>query len=196
MRCCLEVSENGGTKHDDKKVYTMFLIKVTPDSKYLLNWAENLRHKRIGKSWSQPIRASYPTGSVAPIGSIRMDTAPQRKQNPANSGRPAHLDAWHLMAVSSLQEQDDCAMEREPCHSGEPSRMGWSRQRGDLQVKVNGALASTFLRGELTCVWQTPQCMVFITYIHICNAHIYIHLGNQSSVSIVKANCAPLLIIN
>ena len=38
---------------------------------------------------------------------------------------------------------------RNPCHNGEPSRMGWSQQRGDLRVKVKGALTSTFLRGEV-----------------------------------------------
>ena len=31
------------------------------------------------------------------------------EQNPAHSGLPAQQDVWHLMAASSLQEQDDCA---------------------------------------------------------------------------------------
>ena len=41
---------------------------------------------------------------------------------------------------------------RKPCHSGKPSRIGWRSQRSDLWVKVKSALASTFLRGQVTWV--------------------------------------------
>ena len=33
-------------------------------------------------------------------------------------------NSWHDVAVSGSQERDDCAMKREPCHSGSLSRMG------------------------------------------------------------------------
>ena len=102
--------------------------------------------QKYRKEWIPARLASCPTGRVAPLGSIWADTVPRRKQNPAHSGRPVQQDAWHLMAVSSSQEQDDCATKREPCHSGEPSQMGWSQQWGDLQVKINSAFPSTFLR--------------------------------------------------
>ena len=32
---------------------------------------------------------------------------PRHEQNQANSGHPAQQDVWHLIAVSSSQEQDD-----------------------------------------------------------------------------------------
>ena len=35
------------------KKYTMFLIKVAPDGKDLLDWAENLRHKKYMKELIQ-----------------------------------------------------------------------------------------------------------------------------------------------
>ena len=60
-----KVSENWGTLHDDKKIYTIYLIQVAPDGKDLLIQAENLGHKKIGKSWSQTL------------------------------GRPVQQDVWH-----------------------------------------------------------------------------------------------------
>ena len=33
----------------------------------------------------------------------------RHEQNQAHSGHPAQQDVWPLMAVSSSQEQDDCA---------------------------------------------------------------------------------------
>ena len=48
-----------------------------------------------------------PVGCVAPI--AVSEQILRHEQNPAHSGRPTQQDVWHLMAVSSSQEQDDCA---------------------------------------------------------------------------------------
>ena len=177
-----------------KKVYTMFLIKVARDGKDLLNWAENLRHKRIGKSLSltwrvcscvalllstnvwpcscpptslcscPPVPVFCPTGRVAPIGSIWVDTAPRRNWNPAHSGRPAQQDVWHLIAVSSFKSR--MTTPRRENRATVATLPEWNevssevtcewkltvhlRARSwelvDLRVKVNSTFASTCLR--------------------------------------------------
>ena len=156
-----------------KKVYAMFLIKVVPNGKDLLDWAENLCHKKIGKSWSQPVMATCPTGCVAQIGSIWADTAPRRKQNPAHSGRPEQQDEWHLgqyqarksrmtapqwenrATVASLPEWDEVSSEvtyewksmvHLQAHSWKVSRLACESQR---------CICKHVLRGELTCEWKS-----------------------------------------
>ena len=54
-RCCLRYQKLRDLT-DDKKVYTIYLIKVAPDGKDPLIQAENLHYKKIGKSSSQPVR--------------------------------------------------------------------------------------------------------------------------------------------
>ena len=135
--------------------------------------------KKIGKSWSQPIRAFCPTGHMAPIGSSWEATAPWREQNPAHSGPPVQQDVWHLVAVSSSQEQDHCATK--DIHATVVSLPEWDEVSSeltcewkskvhlqahswewvDLRVKVKGALASTFLRGDWLASERAALLLVY-----------------------------------
>ena len=133
-----------------------------------------LHHKKIGKSWSQPTRASCPTGRVAPIGNRQAATVPRREQNTAHSGRPAQQDVWHLMAESSSKEQDDCATKETPATVA--SLPEWDEDRSEvtcewklkahlqacswevkwlLSESQKSHLAITILVVKLTCEWKS-----------------------------------------
>ena len=89
---------------------------------------QKLVPQRDGKSWSQPIRASCPTGRVAPIGS-----------------------SWEA-TVSSSQEQDDCATTRQPWQAfqnGIKSAARW------LASESQGCACKHVLESELTCEWKS-----------------------------------------
>ena len=100
----------------------VYFIKVAPCSKNELIQAWSCATNKIGKSRVRP----------SPGGPSPCKTTSKTKPT-------VGVLRTELVTVSGSQEQDNCATKREPCHSGEPSRMGWS----DLWVKVNGALAST-----------------------------------------------------